>query len=212
MKTTKLHRQQGFTLVEVIAVLLLMGIVALALATTMVTAVEGYLFTKDSADAAQKAQLALARISKELLQATAVTTATSTIVAYTTPAGSFQIVKNNDVITLQKTDSPVYGPQTMIDNVDTNYGADSFIVFEKLDGSSLVYGRRDINTLHAVKVTLKITGVSGRQIPTFKTMINPRQNDPKKENLRNVPRIISKAGFQLLPILDWDYPHEESCT
>jgi prepilin-type N-terminal cleavage/methylation domain-containing protein len=93
MKATKLHRQQGFTLVEVIAVLILMGIVALALATTMVTAVEGYLFTKDSADGAQKGQLALARISKELLQATAITTATSTIVAYTTPAGSFQIVK-----------------------------------------------------------------------------------------------------------------------
>jgi prepilin-type N-terminal cleavage/methylation domain-containing protein len=192
MKATKLHRQQGFTLVEVIAVLILMGIVALALATTMVTAVEGYLFTKDSADGAQKGQLALARISKELLQATAITTATSTIVAYTTPAGSFQIVKNNDVITLQKTDSPAYGPQTLIDNVETNYGTESFLVFEKLDGSS--WSTADnINTLHAVKVT-------------------PRQNDPKKENLRNVPRIISKAGLQLLPILDWDYPHEESCT
>jgi prepilin-type N-terminal cleavage/methylation domain-containing protein len=211
MKVTKLHRQQGFSLIEVIAVLLLMGIVALALATTMVTAVEGYLFTKDSADGAQKAQLALARISKELLQATAITTATSNIVAYTTPAGSFQIVKNNDVITLQKTDSPVYGPQTMIDNVQTNYGTENFLVFEKLDGSS--WSTADnINTLHAVKVTLMITGVSDRQIPTFKTMINPRQNDPQKENLRNVPRIISKAGFQLLPILDRDYPHEESRT
>ena len=211
MKATKLHRQQGFTLIEVIAVLILMGIVALALATTMVTAVEGYLFTKDSAAAAQKGQLALARISKELLQATAISTATSTVVAYTTPAGSFQIVKNNDVITLQKTDSPVYGPQTLIDNVETNYGTESFLVFEKLDGNA--WSTADnINTLHAVKVTLMITGVSGRQIPTFKTMINPRQNDPKKENLRNVPRIISKAGLQLLPIIDRDYPHEESCS
>ena len=99
----------------------------------------------------------------------------------------------------------------MIDNVETNYGTESFLVFEKLDGNA--WSTADnINTLHAVKVTLMITGVSGRQIPTFKTMINPRQNDPKKENLRNVPRIISKAGVQLLPILDRDYPHEESCS
>jgi prepilin-type N-terminal cleavage/methylation domain-containing protein len=211
MKGKKQQRQQGFTLIEVIAVLLLMGIVALALATTMVTAVEGYLFTKDSADGAQKAQLALARIGKELLQANTITTATSTTVAYTTPAGSFQIAKNSDVITLEKTDSPAYAPQIMLDNVETNYGTESFLVFEKLDGSTWTPADA-INILHAVKITLKLTGASGMQMPTFKTMINPRQNDPQKEKLRNVPRIISKAGPQLLPIPDRDYSHEESCS
>jgi len=211
MKARKLHRQQGFTLIEVIAVLILMGIVALALATTLVTAVEGYLFTKDSADGAQKAQLALARISKELLRASAISTATSTTVAYTTPAGIFQVEKNNEIITLEKTDSPSYGPQTLIDNVETNYGSDSFLVFEKLDGSTWSPAD-DINTLHAVKITLKVTGTSGRQIPIFKTLINPRQNDPQKQKLRNVPRIISKAGFYKLPKPDRDYQHEESCS
>ncbi len=211
MKAPRLDRQQGFTLVEVIAVFLVMAIVALALATTMVTAVEGYLFSKDSADGAQKAQLALARISKELLQATAISTASSTIVAYTTPAGSFQIAKSSGVITLEKTDSPAYGPQTMIDQVQTNYGSESFLVFKKLDGST--WSTADnINTLHAIKVTLKLTGISGMKLPIFKTMINPRQNDPKKEKLRNVPRIISKADLQIMPILERDFPDEESCS
>ena len=209
MKTAELKQQNGFTLIEVIAVLFLMGIVALALATTMVTAVEGYLFSKDSANAAQKGQLALARISKELLQATAITTATGTTIAYTTLAGSFQIVKNNDKITLEKTDSPVYAAQTMIDNVETNYGADVFFKFEKLDGSGWTTAD-NINILHVVKITLKLTGVTGMRIPTLQTTINPRQNDPQKENLRNVPRLISKAYFEALPTPIRDGTDEET--
>lgn len=211
MKPTLKLKEQGFTLIEVIAVLLLMGIVAVALATTMVTAVEGYMFTKDSADSAQKAQLALARISKELLRASAISAATTTAVAYTTPAGSFQIVKNDDVITLEKTDSPAYGPQTLLNNVETDYGSESFLVFEKLDGSAWSPAD-EINTLHAIKVTLKLTGVSGRQIPVFKTLINPRQNDPQREKLRNVPRIISKAVLHYLPRPDRNFFHAERYT
>jgi hypothetical protein len=185
-----------------------MGIVALALATTMVTAVEGYLFSRDSADISQKAQLALARISKELLQATAIATATGTNVAYTNPAGSFQIVKNNDVITLEKTDAPVYAPQKLIDNVATDYGSDSFLVFKKLDGSTWT-SADNINTLHTVTIVLKMTSISGRRLPDFQTTINPRENDPLKERLRNVPRIISKAEYKLLQIMNQGYVYEE---
>jgi prepilin-type N-terminal cleavage/methylation domain-containing protein len=65
---THLCQQKGFTLIEMIAVLLLVGIMAALAGLGIVTAVQGYIFSKDNAAISEKAQLAVARINRELLE------------------------------------------------------------------------------------------------------------------------------------------------
>lgn len=64
----KENRQKGFTLIEVIATLIIVGILAAFAGLGIVSAVQGYMFAKDTAAIGEKAQLALARINRELLE------------------------------------------------------------------------------------------------------------------------------------------------
>ena len=66
--TKKQHqRQQGFTLIEMIAVLILVGMMSAVAGLGIVKYVQGYLFAKDNAAISANAQLAIARINRELL-------------------------------------------------------------------------------------------------------------------------------------------------
>ena len=61
--------RRGFTLIEVISVLVLMGIVFSVAGMGIVTGVQGYLLARENAVVAQKAQLALSRLTRELQDA-----------------------------------------------------------------------------------------------------------------------------------------------
>jgi prepilin-type N-terminal cleavage/methylation domain-containing protein len=64
----KASRQKGFTLIEAIAVLLIVGVLAAFAGMGIVSAVQGYLFSKDTLAVSEKAMLAMARINRELLE------------------------------------------------------------------------------------------------------------------------------------------------
>jgi prepilin-type N-terminal cleavage/methylation domain-containing protein len=57
--------EKGFTLIEVIATLVLVGITAAFAGMWIVSVVNGYLFAKTNASTVQKAQLAMTRLAKE---------------------------------------------------------------------------------------------------------------------------------------------------
>jgi prepilin-type N-terminal cleavage/methylation domain-containing protein len=65
---TILRQQKGFTLIEMIAVLILVGIMAALAGLGIITAVQGYMFSKDNAAISEKAQLAIFRLNRELLE------------------------------------------------------------------------------------------------------------------------------------------------
>jgi prepilin-type N-terminal cleavage/methylation domain-containing protein len=83
----KMHRrmwdEKGFTLIEVIVSLVLIGIMAAIAGMGLVRIVEGYVFAKKNAETAQKAQIAIARIAKELGAATGITAAGTASITYT---------------------------------------------------------------------------------------------------------------------------------
>jgi len=106
--------EKGFTLIEVIVSLVLIGIMAAIAGMGLVRIVEGYVFAKQNAETTQKAQIAIARIAKELGAATGITTAVPASITYTrTGSGTIIISFANSDITV----SANAGTATLINNV-----------------------------------------------------------------------------------------------
>jgi len=76
-------RPTGFTLIEMIVVLLLLGIVGVILSNVIVSSVQNYIFARNSDQISQKTQMAMARIVGELTNATDVIYASADRIAYT---------------------------------------------------------------------------------------------------------------------------------
>lgn len=62
---TNTGKQAGFTLIEIIAVLILIGVLAVMAGSSLVAAVQGYFLAQESTALSQKAQLGLNRLTKE---------------------------------------------------------------------------------------------------------------------------------------------------
>jgi prepilin-type N-terminal cleavage/methylation domain-containing protein len=63
---SRLRNQKGFTLFEMIAVLILVGIIGVFVGLFLFTGVSGFMTSKNASETALKAQIALDRISMEL--------------------------------------------------------------------------------------------------------------------------------------------------
>jgi prepilin-type N-terminal cleavage/methylation domain-containing protein len=87
-----MSNEKAFTLIEVIVSLVLIGILATIAGMGLIKIAEGYVFAKQNAETVQKAQIAIARIVKELGAATAITTAGTDSIIYTRLTGSGAII------------------------------------------------------------------------------------------------------------------------
>jgi len=61
-----MNPQHGFTLMEIVATLVLVGIMATVVGLGLVTGMQGYLLSRENAEITQKAQMALTRLGKEI--------------------------------------------------------------------------------------------------------------------------------------------------
>ena len=73
------NNQTGFTLIEIIATLIIGGVLASVAGLGMVQAIDAYLFTRDAGAMAQKAQATYARLSKTLINVSDLDVAASTM-------------------------------------------------------------------------------------------------------------------------------------
>ncbi len=166
--------QQGFTLIEIIVSLMLVSILAVAAGFGIVEVAKSYQFAKENAVMAQKAHIALQRISLELMDLSSVTTANATnvvIKASNAPSSS-----NDRSIGL-------YGSDIRFDD-DTN-AANGEILINNVSDFQVVYN--DLNDqpwntamptdqLFGIDVSLTLSRGDGIAPINFTTQVNPRNN------------------------------------
>lgn len=80
-----MKNKKGFTLIEVVVSLVLIGILVVVAGLGLVQIVNGYVLAKQNSETIQKVQIAMARIGKELGAANSISTAAATSITYTRP-------------------------------------------------------------------------------------------------------------------------------
>lgn len=119
MKKRKIGKE-GFTLVELVVTLLLVGISAALAGVWIVSVVNSYLFTQANASTVQKAQLVMTRLAKEF-SAISVTSSSGTGITYTRTDNalnsiSVTIALNGNEIIINENNT---GARTLVDNVNS---------------------------------------------------------------------------------------------
>ena len=91
--------KKGFTLIEVIATLLLVAILAVSVAISLLPMTQGLMQVRDNAAAAQKARLAMARLTRELTTISNVVSSGSGGIMYDflVPAGNWYATRTHTV-------------------------------------------------------------------------------------------------------------------
>lgn len=168
-----LKRDNGFTLIEVIVSVIIIGIITSFAGMAIVTGVKGYVFTRDSASIGQKAQLAMTRISRELMELSAVTTGEVSRITYERLDDSGVSITQtiyyfaDDSTVKIATGSAAVNGDTLVDSVS------SFALTYYKGADSWVAGVDDIASLTAIEISLSLTWSDGSEV-TFSTTVSPR--------------------------------------
>jgi len=163
-------------MLEVIVVLILVGMLAALAGMGIVRGVEGYIFTRENASTAQKAQMAMSRLSREFMEISGVSEATPISLKYRNlsgdhalalvTAGGGQAVKLIDGTALPG----AAAGHTLIDRIS------SFtLTYKKKDGTAWVQGTDAVNLLTMIEIAFSVSrpDTSAGSI-SFSTKINPR--------------------------------------
>jgi prepilin-type N-terminal cleavage/methylation domain-containing protein len=169
MKITTLKDQSGFTLIEVILVLVIVGVLATGLTLGLIRGVEGYLFASEATQLSQKAQVALARIKKELIEAPTIISTGPMKIEFTSIYSAigespYSIQNAGGVIRLGRgMNLPV-----LIDRVDSSTPLFEY-TWDTING---------VNTLTSVKVTIVLNYGRNEKL-RFETTVNRRKTDSR---------------------------------
>lgn len=82
----------GFTLIEVIASLVLVAIIGVVAALGITRATEGFIFAQESVATAQKGQMALARLTKEFMGISAINDAAASSLDFSSFKGALRAI------------------------------------------------------------------------------------------------------------------------
>jgi prepilin-type N-terminal cleavage/methylation domain-containing protein len=166
----RMSNEKGFTLIEVIVSLVLIGILAAIAGMGLVKIAEGYVFAKQNAETVQKAQIAMARIVKELGAATISTTTppTATSVTYTRPESATSTTLITNTITFSNPNITVKvgssgTPTILIDNVTDNVTGLPPLAYVYAIGSTTTPAAN----IRRIDITLTVRGANNQSLPSF---------------------------------------------
>jgi prepilin-type N-terminal cleavage/methylation domain-containing protein len=158
-----MKQEAGFTLIEVVASLVIVGIMAVFASLFLVVGLEGYEFTRKAADAAMNAEVALNRISLELKTINGISAApvTNSSLAYTS------------------SDSALTGDRTIkfaSGNLSINTGGvDDYILIKDVSNPLLSVSLADLDNDGSDEVAYITVGFSLSEIPAFQVRVYPRE-------------------------------------
>ncbi len=159
-----MKKESGFTLLEIILALVIFSIIVAVAGLGLVTGVKGYVFARQNAHSAQKAQMALARITREFQELYDITAAAADSVTFESSSGNHTIALNGNEIDIDD--------DTLIDGIESN----GFILtFYKNGESEWVQGTDSMESLTDIKIQINMTrnDVSAGSL-TFETFVHPR--------------------------------------
>ena len=169
-----MKKQAGFTLIEIIVVLIIGGIMMTVAGMAIVTGLKGYFFARDNASITQNAQLSMTRLSRELMELTNITDYTSSQVSYERPDNSDSSIaltiyldSDNHTIKIARGVNPS-GGDILVDRVN-NFTLD----FRNTSDAVWVEGFDEIQDLSYITIVLDLERTDG-SIISFSTTVNPR--------------------------------------
>jgi prepilin-type N-terminal cleavage/methylation domain-containing protein len=163
-----LNRKAGFSLIEIIVTLLLVGILTVFAGLFMTSFLRSYFLVKDSSDTAMKAQMTLDRISLELKGLSPVTS---------TVANPVSVLTDNSLITYTNSSGVTKTIKFVAPNIYLSSPSDQILIdhvqaFQLAATYRNVYNIAD-NDLAFIDIGFTVSGY-----PPFSTRIFPRNRIP----------------------------------
>lgn len=165
-KLTK--NNKGFTLIEVIAVLVLSGVLAGIVGTGLVQISKSFIFAKQNMGTTQKGQLAMLRILKEFTNISSITAgATNTSITFVSQhatAITYTLSLSGTTLLLRRGAGT---PNILTDNVNS-FNLLYYNTFDAASANTWINGSSSI-----IQVTLNLNGAEGI-VSGFTTRVEPR--------------------------------------
>ena len=170
--TQLINSESGFTLVEIIVSLILAAIIFSIAGIGIITGTQGYIFSMENAHTAQKAQIAMTRINRELMELVDISNASSSLIVFETVSeDTRKIGLVGNVIKIAEGADSMENGDILVDNVET----DGFSLVYKKDDQNWIQGADDINLLTSIEFELKFVRADvSSGIITFSTTVCPR--------------------------------------
>lgn len=177
--------QKGFTLIELIVSLVLLGVIGTLAGFGLTSAMEAYFFSRNNSEMVQQAQFGLNRIRLELIHMDGVTSAAPDTITYTNttrnPGNTCTIARLGDQITFAVGGG---APSVLLDGIGTYPSGQDLFVYTANNGAAWDH-TDDFATLYSVGVRLVLDRPDQLGGFQFQTTVNPRGN-----GARNAPKTI----------------------
>lgn len=154
--------EKGFTLIELIVTLVLVGISAAMAGMWISSVAQGYFYAKTGMDTTQKAQLAMTRLSKELAAISVVTASSASGITYNRPDSPTTAPLTGQTISLSGELLQLNG-NTLTDDV-------SAFTLAYCDDATAACSASWSSTSRIIEITLKLKGANN----TFTQRVAPR--------------------------------------